>query len=259
MDMPPGSDPLKMQHRFILLGRSTQFAYHLSLFHVPAHAFQLMFRPELDTAARTAYIDDLNSPVPPGKRRYHSLFTSADDPFRLGDLASGARASFTAQVERVLADTTTGGREFQTLLDGTGRPVTTTVKVQPPGVRYFEPIGTTDYPPHFTGLLFGTTTETYLAHRLARPDHWDEVREVTALTPAPTQAALDEVPLVTVATVRDTLQEGVGLDQQQSPFAEKTTYRATLTPRSGGTPTDLSFATGEQRWWNSTSLNTAKP
>ncbi|MFD0396556.1 hypothetical protein ACFV84_30455 [Kitasatospora sp. NPDC059811] len=246
--MSPNTDPLSADHRFILLGRTTLFAYHLAMFHVPAHAFQMVLKVELDDTARTAYLEDLKKPVPQGKRRYHSLHSSPKDPFPLSDIKSGTRTSFTAEVERVLADTTTGERQFEKLTDGT-------VRITASGVLYFEPIGTSDYPAHFTGMLFGTPTETFLAHRLAKADHWDEVREATAVTPQPTQNTLNDVPLVTVPSVRDTLETGVDPNKQQSPFTEKTTYQAKLTPRDGGASSDLSFTAAEQRWWNSTSLN----
>ncbi|MET8698047.1 hypothetical protein ABZW10_04115 [Kitasatospora sp. NPDC004723] len=247
MNGPLNTDPLSADHRFILLGRTAFLAYHLSMFHVPAHAFQMVLKVELDEAARTAYLEDLKKPVPPGKRRYHSLRSSPQAPFPLSKIKSGALTGFTGEVERVLADTT-GERAFEKLAD-------VTVKVLTSGVLYFEPIGTSDYPAHFTGLLFGTPTETFLGHRLAKPDHWDEVREVTTVTPQPSQSTLDGVPQVTVPSLRDTLETGVDLKKQQSPFTEKTTYQAELTPHNGGSASTLSFTTAEQRWWNSTSLN----
>lgn len=138
------------------------------------------------------------------------------------------------------------------------KPATTTVQVLPSGMRYFAPLGDTPYPPHFTGLLFGTTGETFLAHKLAKPDHWDEVLQVTA-APPPTQDALDKVPQITIPKVRDTLTDGVPLENQTSPFTENTSYQGALAPRTGGTATDVSLTVGLQLWWNSTSLNTAKP
>ncbi len=121
-------------------------------------------------------------------------------------------------------------------------------------MQYCAKTGTaTGYPPHFNGLLFGTTSETYLAHKLAKADHWDEAITVTGL--ATEQATLDTVTLVTVPELRDKLQEGVPLNQQKSPFTENTTYKGTLTP-NGDTSIQIAFTAGKQRWWNSTSLNT---
>ncbi|MFE4971362.1 hypothetical protein ACFRAR_04505 [Kitasatospora sp. NPDC056651] len=257
MTPTPDHDSPSGAHRFILLGQTDLVAYHLALFHVPAHAFQVVLTIDFtDEAARTAYLDDLKAPIPPGKKRYHSLAADPEDPFPLTDIESGKRTSFKALVERVWVDVATGDRKFEGLKDSKN-PVTT-VRILPSGMRYFAPIGDTPYPPHFTGLVFGTTKETFLAHKLAKPDHWDEVLQVTT-TPSLTQDILDKVPQVTVPSVRDTLVDGVPLNEQISPFTENTAYQGKLTPRAGGTATDVSLTVGVQLWWNSTSLNTAKP
>lgn len=66
MTPSPDHDSPSGSHRFILLGRTNLVAYHLALFRVPAHAFQMVLAIEFtDQAARTAYLDDLKTQPPP--------------------------------------------------------------------------------------------------------------------------------------------------------------------------------------------------
>jgi hypothetical protein len=241
-----------MEHRFILLGRKTFFAYHLGLFFVPPHAFQMILKVDLGAPAADAYLTDLATGVPEGKKRFYSLKTQPPF-FPLSDIHNGTRHSFDAVVERVLMDTATAGRTFTPLKGADGNDVITTVTIRTGGERYFSPIGVTDYPEHCTGLLFGTPEETYLAHRLAKADHWDEVLAVDHVTPPVSADGLDSVPVVTVPALPDTLSGD--LTQQHSPFTEGTEYKGQTSLHPGDPAQTLTFTAGAQQWWNSTTLN----
>ncbi|MBD0670409.1 hypothetical protein [Streptomyces sp. CBMA156] len=258
-DPPPTAKDPPLSHRFILLGQKTLLAYHLGLFHVPVHAYQVTLRIDFSSAeVRQAYLADLATSVPAGKKRFYSI-RAQGDMFDLTEITrkDNSRTSFDVAVERILADTTSGDREFDPLKDSQGKDLTTTVTIQPQELLYFEQIGTaTSYPAQFTGLLTGTTDETCLAHKLAKADHWDAVLTVSDLKPAPSQATLDSAPLVTVPKVADTLTGD--LNTQQSQFTTGNTYDSSLTSHANGaTGSALSFTAGAEHWWNSTSLNTA--
>ncbi|NLU67004.1 hypothetical protein [Streptomyces sp. HNM0574] len=248
-------DPLKHQHRFILLGEKHLVAYHLSLFKVPAHAYQAVLSITMEPeAAKQAYLTDLHKEKPGGFAYYYSMLTAEEFP--LIDIRDGKRTSMEVYLERVTVDKEQK-RTFTRLKDGNGKEVKATVKF-PDAVRYFEDTETNAaYPEKYTGLLFGTPEETFLAHKLVKKEHWDEVISVTDVKvkgQAPTQTLLDGVPLVTVPAIPEKPYL-----KTKSPMEPKSAQSGTVKPRSGGDAAPLTFTVSTQRWWNHTSLNTATP
>jgi hypothetical protein len=251
---------LSAKHRFTLHGRdlsqtSTFFAYHVSLFNMPPHKFQMALRIHLRPIAQSVYLKALQNPprIPEGFKLYYTLYTDPENEFTLYDILQGYRKQFQAYIERVFYDTTNGNRDFRRI-NYNGHPLVAEVEVQ--RARYLEPIGTGRYSNEFNGLLFGSDEETFLAHRLSKAPDWDEVRTITHSVPF-SQDTLDDVPQITVYDVRDTLQ-GYPPNrryEEQSPFEDQCGYNSTVTRRRDGKEFPMTFSAGEQRWWNSTTLN----
>ncbi|MFD5134131.1 hypothetical protein [Streptomyces olindensis] len=249
-------------HRFTLHGHGrsgsrTFFAYHVSLFNAPPHAYQMVLRIQLSDYVQNIYLNELNNPpcIPWGFRLYHSLNTEPTAEFPLSDLFNGYRTSFVAYIERVFYDTTNGNRDFQKMYDE-GRPLPVQVNIL--SASYPHPIGTDRYSSEFSGLLFGSDEETFLAHRLLEAPDWDEVRAITHTPNQLLQGTLDDFPQITVHGVRDYMQDAyppTSRYEEKSPFIEDHPYDSTVTRRRDGHKFQLSFSACEQQWWNSTTLN----
>nr|WSX75127.1 hypothetical protein OH826_15245 [Streptomyces sp. NBC_00899] len=229
-----GSGALHGLHRFLLIGKSRIFSYHLALYNVEAHAFQAVVTLGLADSVREAYLADLEKDI--GKRVFYSLFSP--DHFPLADLKQGK--TFKVQLERVVVGTD-GSREFQPMLDGQQ----TDAVCRAEDVRYFRKLGGLEYPAHLTYLLFGEGDEVHIAHQLAEKPNWDEV--VTVTDPRDLDPALlGKVPDITIASIDD--PHGV---VQDSPLTKGQRYEAAI----DGAGATIGFTAGRQGWWNHTSLN----
>ncbi|QRX89950.1 hypothetical protein [Streptomyces noursei] len=230
-------------HRFLLIGKETVFAYHLALYHQPAHAYQMIATIHLADEVRTAYLEDLAENQ--DSRVFYSLYSP--EHFPLSDIPNGNKPSFDVQLERVVVDEN-GNRDFQKMLDGR----TTKAHCAPQDVRHFRQLGGLDYPDNLTYLLFGQGDETHLAHQLAQHPNWDEV--ITITDPLGElldigQTVMDQVPAITVLGIDD--PHGV---VAASPLTTGEVYKAQITGASGAAD-EMNFRAGRQGWWNHTSLN----
>ncbi|MFI6582690.1 hypothetical protein [Embleya sp. NPDC050493] len=220
-------------HRFLLIGTDTVFAYHLALYHVPIHAFQMINKFGLDGGLRKKYLDDLANHE--DQRVYYSLFSEGDWP--LQEIVDGTRDSLPVELERVTVDSA-GNRTFTKILDET----TATCRKQ--DVVHYKPLNATDYPDHLTCLAFGQGSEVHLAHQLAASPNWDEV--ITTTRPAGFQQSdLDHATAVTIPSIKD--PKGV---VTTSPLVKGKPYEGLIGTR------EVTFTAGRQGWWNHTSLNT---
>ncbi|MET9993174.1 hypothetical protein ABZ061_26825 [Streptomyces mutabilis] len=259
MNAPASHASLNGTHRFTLHGRdlagsSTFFAYHISLFNMPPHRFQMVLRIELRPVARSVYLSDRPA-IPPGYNKVYYSLNTAPDPqgqFSLYDIYFGNRDHFEAYVERVYYNSDTGVRTFDKIVHD-NKYLVAYVQVQ--CTHYLESIGDGRSPEennnYFNGLLFGSDKETFLAHRLPVYPNWDEVRAVPYHRQQLIPRTLDDVARVTISGVRDTL----GDHYLQSPFDSYRPDSMTVTTRCGGDRFSTPIQLGEQQWWNSTTLN----
>ncbi len=224
--------PPRHGHRFLLIGTETIFVYHLPLYFVPVHAFQLIIRFGLDATLRDSYLRDLTQNW--GKRVYHSLFSEGHWPLK--ELVDGTRTSLPVELERVTVDDA-GKRTFTKILDET---VATSRKED---VVHYRPLDATTYPDYLTYLAFGRGEEVHLAHQLAASPNWDEV--ITATGPTGfLPGDLDRAAAVTIPAIKD--PKGV---VTTSPLTKGQPYEGRIDDRT------VTFTAGRQGWWNHTSLN----
>ncbi|MFJ1707071.1 hypothetical protein [Kitasatospora sp. NPDC088346] len=222
-------------HRFLLIGRRNVFSYHLGLYHVPIHAFQMITRFGLPDGLRETYLTDLAAHE--DQQVYYSLFTEGHWP--LQDIVDGSRTSLPVELERVTVDAQ-GNRTFTPLL-----PVTDATCRKEDVVHYRPLEADAGYPDYVTALSFGQGDEVHLAHRLAGAPNWDEV--ITTVDPRGFQPGdLAPAATVTVPTVKD--PHGAA---PKSPLTTGTGYEGKIGDRT------VTFTAGRQGWWNHTSLNTA--
>ncbi|QKW18040.1 hypothetical protein HUT16_02240 [Kitasatospora sp. NA04385] len=220
-------------HRFLLIGRKTVFSYHLGLYHVPIHAFQLITAFGLSDQLRTTYLDDLAAHE--DQQVYYSLFTEGHWP--LQELVDGTRTSLPVELERVTVDAE-GRRTFTPLL-----PAVEVGSRKEDVVHYRPLVADADYPDLLTELVFGRDDEVHLAHALAGAPNWDEV--ITTVDPQgfrPTDLA--PAATLTVPSVKD--PHGAA---PKSPLTPGDRYEAKIGERA------LTFTAGRRGWWNNTSLN----
>ncbi|MBH1933267.1 hypothetical protein I5Q34_03010 [Streptomyces sp. AV19] len=227
-------------HRFLLIGKATVFAYHLALYHQPAHAYQMIAKIRLTDEVRTAYLEDLAENE--DERVFYSLYSP--EHFPLSDIPNGNKPSFDVILERVVVDPD-GNRKFEPMLDGR----TTKANCPPQDVQHFRQLGGTGYPYALTYLLFGQGEETHLAHRLAQHPNWDEVITITDPLGHPLnieQAVMDQVPDTIVLGIEDPHEVVT-----TSPLPIGKVYKARIAEDAG----EVDFQVGRQGWWNHTSLN----
>lgn len=223
----------KHGHRFLLIGKKTIFSYHLGLYYVPIHAFQMITRFGPTDRLRSTYLDDLAAHE--NQQVYYSLFTEGHWP--LSEIVDGTRTSLPVELERVTVDAA-GNRTFTTILP------TVEVTCRKEDVVHYEPLDAgAAYPDFVTALSFGQGDEIHLAHRLAGAPNWDEV--ITTVNPDGFQPAdLAPARTLTIPTVKD--PHGAA---PRSPLTPGTRYEAKIDSRT------VSFTVGRQGWWNNTSLN----
>ncbi|MFB8237181.1 hypothetical protein ACFC58_11585 [Kitasatospora purpeofusca] len=220
-------------HRFLLIGKETIFSYHLGLYHVPVHAFQLITAFGLTDHLRTTYLDDLAAHG--NQQVYYSLFTEGH--WQLQELVDGTRTSLAVELERVTVDAQ-GKRTFTPLLPAVD------VTSRKEDVVHYRPLeADAGYPDYVTELVFGRGGEIHLAHALAGAPSWDEV--ITTVDPQGFRPAdLTPAATLTVLSVKD--PHGAA---PKSPLIPDTRYEAKIGERP------VSFTVGRQGWWNNTSLN----
>jgi hypothetical protein len=219
-------------HRFLLIGEKKIFAYHLGLYYVPVHAYQMITSFGLADSLRTLYLEDLDQHR--DQRVYYSLFSEGHWP--LTEITEGTRDKLPVELERVTVDAQ-GNRTFTKLLDATD------ATCRKEDVVYFQPLDAKTYPERLTYLAFGRDLEVHLAHQLAAPKNWDEVITVTShqgFRPAD----LDRAAAVVIPTIMD--PHG---PVAQSPLTTGQRYEGALDGRK------VAFTAGRQGWWNNTSLN----
>ncbi|GAA4961670.1 hypothetical protein GCM10023205_26480 [Yinghuangia aomiensis] len=228
-----GSAAPRHGHRFLLIGKKTIFSYHLGLYYVPIHAFQMITTFGLPDQLRALYLADLAEHE--NQQVYYSLFTEGHWP--LAEIVDGTRTSLPVELERVTVDAS-GGRTFTPLLPA----VDATCRKQ--DVVHYVPLDPDgSYPDYLTCLAFGRDDEVHLAHRLAAAPNWDEV--ISTVNPKGFEANdLFPAATVTVPAIKDA--HGV---LQKSPLITGTAYEGRIGDRT------VTFTTGRQGWWNNTSLN----
>ncbi|MER7707502.1 hypothetical protein ABTX81_31970 [Kitasatospora sp. NPDC097605] len=224
--------PPRHGHRFLLIGTKTVFVYHLPLYFVPVHAFQLISRFGLAQTLRDTYLKDLGENE--DKQVYYSLFSEGHWP--LQEIVDGTRTSLPVELERVTVDSS-GSRTFTKILDET------TATCRKEDVVLYQPLNATAYPDYLTYLAFGQGDEIHLAHQLAASPNWDEV--ITTVQPTGFQQTdLDHAAAVTIPAIKD--PKGV---VTKSPLTKGQSYEGTIGSRK------VAFTAGRQGWWNHTSLN----
>ncbi|MFF0296065.1 hypothetical protein ACFYST_20480 [Kitasatospora sp. NPDC004614] len=226
------ADAPRHGHRFLLLGRKTIFSYHLALYHVPVHAFQMITLFGLADELRALYLKDLAEHE--REQVYYALFSEGHWPLK--EIVDGTRRSLPVELERVTVDEQ-GNRTFTTILPATD------ATCRKEDVLHYQPLDATGYPDYLTLLSFGQGDEVHLAHQLAASPNWDEV--VTTVEPQGFGPAdLRPAGTVTIPSIKDA--HGV---VGKSPLVTGGKYQGRIDGRT------VNFTAGRQGWWNNTSLN----
>ncbi|MDY0811354.1 hypothetical protein [Kitasatospora purpeofusca] len=226
------ADAPRHGHRFLLIGVDTIFAYHLPLYHVEVHAFQLITKFGLDGSLRKKYLEDLSHHE--DRQVYYSLFSEGHWPLK--EIVDGTRHELPVELERVTVDES-GNRTFTKIVDETK------ATSRKEDVVHYKPLDATEYPDLLTYLAFGDGSEVHLAHQLAASPNWDEV--ITTTDPSGfEQSDLEHATAVTIPAIKD--PKGV---VKTSPLVKGKTYEGLIGSR------EVTFTAGRQGWWNHTSLN----
>jgi hypothetical protein len=152
------------QHGFIMIGKTTLFLYHLPMFDMTNHRYQMIIEAEIPIGAMKQYQDaQAQSPTTP-----FVLGNKLTDLFTVPQISTGFRVSFMADI-------------FQGIPDDPNStvPLIPNVTTQIRRVVYFRPFDDSfTSPQHLTYVLFGANNEAHLAHYLTRSPDFDQILDL---------------------------------------------------------------------------------
>jgi hypothetical protein len=215
-------------HGFVMLGVDTLFLYHLPMFSMINHMYQMVVRVKLPCDVLQAYSHDRS-------RHNHIPYILGNvpaDPFTIPQIGSGSRSAFLADIFR--------GPPKDPTRDV---PLLHQVDVQIERVvfvRHFDFV--MPYPPTLTYIVFGSLQRAYAAHYLTKSPDFDHVCELTEVPGWISAAVLNMGAEVNVST----LSSNVSL-------TEASQYEVTYFGQSHGFPLN----TGSTVWLDKEMVNAA--
>jgi hypothetical protein len=163
---------LKAIHGFFMLGTNQLILYHSAMFHIPAHAFQMIFIATLPDDAMEAYRRDVAAhPHDPGSPGAQWLIhNEKGNEFALQQIYDGEITSFQTQIKRLQPN-------GEYARDPVVANTTVTVG-QMIYFRQFNPEEPFTPGPESPYIVFGGA-EWFVAHRLTKDPDYDVVASMT--------------------------------------------------------------------------------
>lgn len=165
--MPAKSDQILNTpdvHGFVMVGIETLFVYHLPMFLMQNHRYQLILQVNLPQYAMQQYISD---------RRQHPnevyIFNNVpEDLITLPQISNGQLTSFLADISRGAPGP-----------DGPNPAFIHNVRATIERVVYFRPFDDNlNYPTYLSYVLFGAGNEAHMAHFLTKFPDFDQVLDL---------------------------------------------------------------------------------
>lgn len=170
-------DPILNQpdiHGFVMVGIETLFVYHLPMFFMQDHRYQLILQVSLPEYAMKQYIRDrLQHPD-----EVYIFNNVPEDLMTLPQIHNGQLTSFIADISRGAPGP-----------DGPNPAFIHNVRATIKRVVYFRPFDDNlNYPTYLSYILFGAGNEAHMAHFLTKYPDFDQVldlAEVPSWLPSP--------------------------------------------------------------------------
>ena len=223
-------------HSFILAGRDTVYGYHLAMFGMAEHRYQVVLAYDLPTEIVEIYLKDQAE----HPESFHSVRNTQD--MVLQPIGDGTVTQYPARLDRVTQTGNGADRIWEPISGGFTAKITR--------VLNFRPLRDEEFPEHLTYLIYGQDGEAHIAHRLVKRPHFEQIFTLRRVPDGVTAQDLAATVEVTIPTVVDGGHGG--LPWATRPLPERT-YPALLHRGSDQVPTMLEL--DEERWWNSTTLN----
>lgn len=223
-------------HSFILSGRDTVYGYHLAMFGMAEHRYQVVLQYDLPGDIAEIYLKDQVA----HPESYHSVRNTED--MVLPPIGEGTVTEYPARLDRV---TQTGNGE-----DRVWEPISGGFTARISRVLNYRPLREEEFPPHLTYLIYGQDDEVHIAHRLVKRPHFEQIFTLRQVPDGVTAQDLAGAVEVTIPSVADGGHGGQPWTTR--PLLEPA-YAAVLHRGSQQVPIRLDL--GEERWWNSTTLN----
>jgi len=151
-------------HGFVMVGIETLFVYHLPMFFMQDHRYQLILQVSLPDYAMKQYIYD---------RQHHPnevyIFNNVpEDLMTLPQISNGQLTSFIADISRGAPGP-----------DGPNPAFIHNVRATIERVVYFRPFDDNlNYPNYLSYILFGAGNEAHMAHFLTKYPDFDQVLDL---------------------------------------------------------------------------------
>ncbi|MCU7820783.1 hypothetical protein [Kitasatospora sp. DSM 101779] len=224
-------------HSFILAGRDTVFGYHLAMFGMAEHRYQVVLEYRLPTDIVDIYLKDRAD----HPESWHAVRNTED--MVLPPIGDGTVSEYPARLDRV---TQTGNGE-----DRVWEPISGGFTARIERVLTFRRFSEEDFPAHLTYLIYGRGDEAHIAHRLVKRPHYEQIVTLQRVPEGVTQDDLARAVELSVPGVPDGGHGG--LPWTTRPLPDRT-YPALL-HRDPARPTPITLTLGDERWWNITTLN----
>jgi hypothetical protein len=224
-------------HSFILAGRKAVHGYHLAMFGMAEHRYQVVVKYDLPTEIVDMYLADRTE----HPNSWHAVRNTVD--MVLPPIGDGSVTEYRARLDRV---TQTGNGE-----DRVWEPLSGEFTARIKHVLNFRPFSDEDFPPHLTYLLYGEDDEAHIAHRLVKRPHFEQIITLDRVPDGVAQDDLENAVEVTIPAAPD--NGNGGHPWTTRPLPDRS-YDALL-HRQAGKPVPIRLDLADERWWNITTLN----
>ncbi len=223
-------------HSFLLAGRKTIHGYHLAMFGMAEHRYQVLVKYNLPTDVIDTYLTDAEA----HPESFYAIRNT--EPMLLPPLGDGTLTEYPARLDRVTQTGNGEDRVFEQIKTG----FTARIKE----VLNFRRFSAEEFPPHVTYLIYGEGDEAHIAHRLVARPHYEQIITLRQVPEGVTQDDLAHALEVTIPSVADAGHGGAPWSTRPLPDS---TYDAVL--HRGKSALPITLALGAERWWNITTLN----
>ncbi|MDH6129901.1 hypothetical protein [Kitasatospora sp. GP82] len=224
-------------HSFILAGREAVHGYHLAMFGMAEHRYQVVVKYDLPTDIIDTYLKDQAE----HPNSFHAVRNTED--MVLPPIGDGSVTEYPARLDRV---TQTGNGE-----DRIWEPISGGFTARIEKVLNFRRFSEEDFPAHLTYLIYGQGDEAHIAHRLVKRPHFEQIITLQRVPDGVTREDLANAVEVTIPAVPDNGHGGQPWTTRPLPGRS---YDALL-HRGSAKPVPITLALRDERWWNATTLN----
>ncbi|NUJ99600.1 hypothetical protein HRW23_10415 [Streptomyces lunaelactis] len=223
-------------HSFLLAGRKTIHGYHLAMFGMAEHRYQVLLKYNLPTDVINTYLMDAQA----HPESFYAVRNT--EPMLLPPVGDGTLTEYPARLDRVTQTGNGEDRVFEPIKEG----FTARIKE----VLNFRRFTQEDFPAHLTYLIYGEGDEAHIAHRLVDRPHFEQIITLRHVPDGLTQDDLSRAVEVTIPSVPD---NGHGNEPWTTRPLPNSDYKAVL--HRNGTAQPITLPLGDERWWNITTLN----